>query len=54
MGDGVHEPLNVGSDESVTVNELIDMIEGFAGIKVKRNYVFDAPLGVPEEAATTP
>ncbi len=46
MGDGVHEPLNIGSDESVTVNELIDMIEGFAGIKVKRNYVVDAPLGV--------
>jgi GDP-D-mannose 3',5'-epimerase len=46
MRDGVYEPLNVGSYESVTVNELIDMIEGFAGIKVKRNYVFDAPLGV--------
>jgi GDP-D-mannose 3',5'-epimerase len=46
MGGGVHEPLNVGSDESVTVNELIDMIEGFAGISVKRNYVLDAPLGV--------
>ena len=44
--DGVHEPLNVGSDESVTVNELIDMIEGFAGIQVKRNHVLDAPLGV--------
>src|SRR5438128_2196793 len=46
MGGGVHEPLNVGSDESVAVNELIDMIEGFAGISVKRNYVLDAPLGV--------
>jgi GDP-D-mannose 3', 5'-epimerase len=46
MRGGVHEPLNVGSDESVTVNELIDMIEGFAGISVKRNYVLDAPLGV--------
>jgi len=46
MDGGVHQPLNVGSDESVTVNELIDMIEGFAGISVKRNYVLDAPLGV--------
>jgi GDP-D-mannose 3',5'-epimerase len=46
MDSGAREPLNVGSDEPVTVNELVDMIEEFAGIKVKRNYVLDAPLGV--------
>jgi len=42
----VREPLNVGSDEMVTINQLVDLAEGFAGIKLKRRYKLDAPLGV--------
>jgi nucleoside-diphosphate-sugar epimerase len=42
----VREPLNIGSDELVTVNELVDIVESIAGITLKRNYNLDAPQGV--------
>ncbi len=40
------EPLNLGSDELVTVNQLVDIVEAIAGVKLKRNYKLDAPKGV--------
>ena len=42
----IHEPLNLGSDELVTINQLVDIVEDIAGIKVKRNYNLSAPKGV--------
>ena len=42
----IHEPLNLGSDELVTINQLVDIAEGFAGITLKRNYNLSAPKGV--------
>jgi GDP-D-mannose 3', 5'-epimerase len=42
----VSKPLNIGSDQIVTINELIDIVEKIAGIAVKRRNVLDAPLGV--------
>jgi GDP-D-mannose 3', 5'-epimerase len=42
----IHEPLNLGSDELVTINQLVDIAEDIAGIKLKRNYKLDAPKGV--------
>jgi GDP-D-mannose 3', 5'-epimerase len=42
----VVEPLNVGSDQLVTVNELVDTVERIAGVTLKRKYVLDAPQGV--------
>jgi nucleoside-diphosphate-sugar epimerase len=39
-------PLNLGSDEMVSINELVDIAEEVAGIKLKRNYNLDAPQGV--------
>ena len=42
----VSEPLNVGSDQLVTVNELVDTVERIAGVTLKRKYVLDAPQGV--------
>jgi GDP-D-mannose 3', 5'-epimerase len=42
----VTEPLNVGSDQLVTVNELVDTVERIAGVTLKRKYVLDAPQGV--------
>jgi nucleoside-diphosphate-sugar epimerase len=39
-------PVNVGSSELVTINQMVDIIEDIAGIRVKRNYRLDAPLGV--------
>ncbi len=42
----IHEPLNLGSDELVTINQLVDIAEQIAGVKLKRNYKLDAPKGV--------
>jgi nucleoside-diphosphate-sugar epimerase len=42
----VREPLNVGSSQLVTINELVDIVEGIAGINLKRDYKLDAPQGV--------
>ena len=42
----VEEPLNIGSDELVTINQLIDVVEEIAGVKLKRRYNLDAPIGV--------
>ncbi|MGV0646404.1 NAD-dependent epimerase/dehydratase family protein [Mycolicibacterium sp. XJ2546] len=40
------EPVNLGSSELVSINQLVDIIEQIAGVTVKRNYKLDAPLGV--------
>jgi nucleoside-diphosphate-sugar epimerase len=45
--EGEHvDPLNVGSSELVTINELVDLVEDIAGVSLKRNYDLDAPKGV--------
>lgn len=46
MESDVTEPLNLGSSELVTINQLVDIIEGIAGIKVRRRYDLTAPQGV--------
>ena len=40
------EPINLGSNELVTINQLVDIVEEIAGITVKREYKLDAPKGV--------
>jgi nucleoside-diphosphate-sugar epimerase len=40
------EPINLGSDELVTINGLLDLIEDIAGVKLKRRYNLSAPKGV--------
>jgi nucleoside-diphosphate-sugar epimerase len=42
----VSEPLNIGSDQLVTINQLVDIAEDVAGITLKRDYKLDAPQGV--------
>ena len=42
----VREPLNIGSEQLVTINELVDIVEGIAGVTLKRNYNLSAPQGV--------
>ena len=46
MESDVDEPLNIGSDQLVTINQLVDIVEAIAGVKLKRNYKLDAPKGV--------
>ena len=40
------EPINLGSTEAVSINQLVDIVEDIAGIKLKRNYNLSAPKGV--------
>jgi nucleoside-diphosphate-sugar epimerase len=42
----IREPLNLGSNELVTINQLVDIAEEIAGVKLKRIYKLDAPKGV--------
>ncbi|HKE72348.1 MAG TPA: NAD-dependent epimerase/dehydratase family protein [Acidimicrobiales bacterium] len=42
----VDEPLNVGSDQLVTINGLVDIVEEIAGVRLERRYRTDAPQGV--------
>ena len=39
-------PLNIGSSEEVSINQLVDIVENIAGVKLERNYLLDAPKGV--------
>lgn len=40
------EPLNLGSDELVSINQLVDILEDITGVKLDRQYQLDAPKGV--------
>ncbi len=40
------EPINIGSNEGVSINQLVDIVEGIAGVKLKRRYDLNAPKGV--------
>jgi GDP-D-mannose 3',5'-epimerase len=46
LASDVVEPLNLGSAELVTINELVDLVEDLAGVKLERRYKLDAPKGV--------
>jgi nucleoside-diphosphate-sugar epimerase len=43
---GDARPLNLGSDRMVSINQLVDIVENIAGIKLERKYKLDAPQGV--------
>jgi nucleoside-diphosphate-sugar epimerase len=42
----IHEPINLGSSELVTINQLVDIVEEIAGVRLHRRYKLDAPRGV--------
>ena len=46
-------PINLGSSEMVSINELVDIVEAIAGITVARRYDLDAPKGVQDATVTT-
>jgi GDP-D-mannose 3',5'-epimerase len=46
MYSNIEEPINLGSSEMVSINQLVDIVEGIAGYKLERKYDLDAPKGV--------
>jgi len=39
-------PLNIGSSEELSINQLVDIVEEIAQIKLDRKYLLEAPKGV--------
>ena len=46
LNSDILEPLNLGSSELVSINQLVDLVEDIAGVKLQRNYNLTAPKGV--------
>jgi GDP-D-mannose 3',5'-epimerase len=46
LASDILEPINLGSNELVSINQMVDMVEKIAGIKLKRTYDLSAPKGV--------
>jgi nucleoside-diphosphate-sugar epimerase len=46
MESNILEPINLGSSELVTINQLVDTVEDIAGVKLERKYNLAAPRGV--------
>ena len=38
--------LNIGSEEQVSINQMINLIEEISGYRVNKNYQLDKPKGV--------
>ena len=46
MYSNIEVPINLGSSEMVSINQLVDIVEEIAGIKLNRKYDLNAPKGV--------
>jgi len=46
MYSNIQEPINLGSSEMVSINQLVDYVEEIANHKLERKYDYDAPKGV--------
>jgi GDP-D-mannose 3', 5'-epimerase len=46
LDSDILEPINLGSSEMVTINQLVDIVEEIAGTKLERQYDLSAPKGV--------
>jgi GDP-D-mannose 3',5'-epimerase len=46
MESDVVDPINVGSSELVTIDQLVEIVESIAGVHLERRYDLDAPKGV--------
>ena len=46
MASDHHDPLNLGTDELVTINELVDMVARIAGKQIAKRHNLSGPQGV--------
>jgi nucleoside-diphosphate-sugar epimerase len=46
MESDILDPINLGSAELVTINQLVDIVEEIAGVRLRRRYNLAAPKGV--------
>lgn len=46
LASDIDYPINLGSSESVSINQLVSIVEQIAGVTLERSYLLDAPKGV--------
>src|SRR5665213_780810 len=46
LASDILEPINLGSSELVSINQLVDIVEDIASVKLERTYNLTAPKGV--------
>jgi GDP-D-mannose 3',5'-epimerase len=46
MDSEIEDPINLGSDELVSINELVNIVEKIGGVSLERKHNLDAPQGV--------
>jgi nucleoside-diphosphate-sugar epimerase len=46
MQSDVRDPVNIGSSELVTIDDLYTIAMGFANVRLERRYILNAPRGV--------
>jgi nucleoside-diphosphate-sugar epimerase len=46
MESDINGPINLGSTQMVSINQLVDIVEDIAGVTLERHYNLDAPKGV--------
>ncbi len=51
MASDVAEPINLGSSETVTIHQLVDIAESLAGVRLTRTHRLDAPQGVESRSS---
>ncbi|NLG97677.1 MAG: NAD-dependent epimerase/dehydratase family protein [Chloroflexi bacterium] len=44
--DLIATPINLGTSEMVSINQLVSYLEEIGGVKLERRYILDAPKGV--------
>jgi GDP-D-mannose 3', 5'-epimerase len=46
MASDCHDPLNLGTDRLISINELVDLISGIAGKRLTKHHDLNKPQGV--------
>jgi len=46
FNSNINEPINLGSEEQVSINQMVDIIEEISGTKIERKYLLEKPRGV--------
>lgn len=46
MASDFHDPINLGREDLISINQLVDIVENIANVKLTRSYKLDAPKGV--------
>ena len=46
FNSNIQDPVNLGSEEQVSINQMVSIIEEIAGTKLERKYLLDKPKGV--------